>query len=349
MKMLWYYFMRTYVSLAFAFYYKKILVKGKNNISKKKAIMFVSNHPNALIDPLLVATTNSRITHYLTQAAVFKSGIVKKLLASVNMLPVYRVRDGIGSKELISMNNQIFDTCFDILNNKGAVLMYVEGSHNYRRKVRPFKKGFARIVFGAMDKHKNLEIDIIPVGMNYTNVDGFAAKVCINYGKPIAVKPFWEIEDRNEAILKIKTEAENKLKLVTNHITDSENYDKIIQYFEPDEFLNPEKVNEKLKYINLNNSILTVKKSKSGFNLLEILVRINSIFPLLIWNKLKPAIKQKEYISTFRFAVGLTAFPIFYLIQSGIICYLFGSIVGWIYLIISLLLFFIMTKTKNNA
>jgi len=339
--------MRTYVSLAFAFYYKKVFVLGKSNIPKKKAIMFVSNHPNALIDPLIVATTNSRITHYLTQAAVFKSNIVKKLLASVNMLPVYRVRDGIGSKELISMNNQIFDTCYDILNNKGAVLMYVEGSHNYRRKVRPFKKGFARIVFGAMDKYNDMEIDIIPVGMNYTRVDAYAAKVCVNYGKPIPVKPFWNIEDRNEAINKIKAEAESKLKLVTNHITDSDNYDKIIQNFKPDEFLNPEKVNEKLKHINLNDPVQVIEKQKNTFNLLEIVVKINSFFPLMIWKKIKPTIKEIEYISTMRFAIGLTAFPIFYLIQKGIVTYFFGSTIGWIYFTISLLSFFILTKTKK--
>ena len=217
----------------------------------------------------------------------------------------------------------------------------------YRRKVRPFKKGFARIVFGAMDKYNDLEIDIIPVGMNYTRVDAYAAKVCVNYGKPIPVKPFWEIKDRNEAINKIKAEAESKLKLVTNHITDSDNYDKIIQHFEPDEFLHPEKVNEKLKHINLNDPVQGIEKQKNTFNLLEILVKINSFFPLLIWKKVKSTIKEKEYISTMRFSVGLTAFPIFYLIQKGIVTYFFGSTIGWIYLSISLLSFFLLTKTKK--
>jgi 1-acyl-sn-glycerol-3-phosphate acyltransferase len=348
MKKLWYISMRAYIALGFSFYYNKILIRGKKNITKNKAIVFISNHPNALIDPLLVATNSSRIIYYLTQAAVFSSKIVRMLLDSVNMLPVYRVRDGLGSKKLISANEQVFQKCYEILNNKEAILIYVEGSHNFRRKVRPFKKGFARIVFGAMDKYENLEIDIIPVGMNYTHVDKYASKVCINYGKPIAVKPFWELKDRNEALNKIKAEAESSLKLVTNHISDSENYEKIIQYFEPDEFLYPEKVNEKLKYINLKNPVLTSKKRKSSFNLLELLVRINSFLPLLIWNKIKPTIKEKEYVSTFRFAIGLTAFPVFYLIQTGIIGYFFGSTIAWLYLIISLLLFFIMTKTKNN-
>ena len=98
-----------------------------------------SNHPNALIDPLLVATNSSRIIYYLTQAAAFtNSTFVRTILSASNMLPVYRVRDGIGSKKLIALNEQTFNQCHDILHNKKALLVYAEGSHNIRRKVRPF-------------------------------------------------------------------------------------------------------------------------------------------------------------------------------------------------------------------
>ena len=347
MKKLWYYFMRAYIAIGLDFYYKKILVKDKKNITKNKAILFISNHPNALIDPILVATHSSRNMYYLTQAGVFKRKIVKKILESVNMIPVYRVRDGLSSKELKTYNDEVFQYCYQILNKKQALMIYVEGSHNIRRKVRPFKKGFARIVFGAMDEYNDLEIDIVPVGMNYTKVEEYASKVSINYGKPIPVRPFWEIEDRNEATSRLINEAENKLKLVTNHIDDSENYDEIIKYFEPDEFLSPEKVNEKLKHINLNIPPDKNKKSKINFNLIEILVRINSFIPLLVWKKSRQNIKQQEYISTFRFAVGITAFPIFYFIQKGIVTYFFGSTIGWIYLILSFLSVFILTKTRK--
>ncbi len=347
MKKLWYYFMRAYIALGLDFYYKKILVKGKKNITKNKAILFISNHPNALIDPILVATHSSRNMYYLTQAQVFKSKIVKMILNSVNMIPVYRVRDGLGSKDLKTYNDEIFQHCHQILNKKQTLLIYVEGSHNFRRKVRPFKKGFTRILFGAMDEFNDLEIDIIPVGMNYTNVDSYASKVSINFGKPISFRPFWEMKDRNEAIKRLIAEAENKLKLATNHINDSENYEKIIQYFEPDEFLFPEKVNEKLKYINLNTPPQKSNKSKNKFNLLQLIVSINSFFPLLIWKKIKPTIKQTEYISTFRFAAGITTFPVFYFIQKGIITYFFGSTIGWVYLILSFLSVLLLTKTHK--
>ncbi|RLD85264.1 MAG: acyltransferase, partial [Bacteroidetes bacterium] len=109
----------------------------------------------------------------------------------------------------------------------------------------------------------------------------------------------------------------------------------------------PEKVNEKLKFINLNTPPQKSKKLKNKFNLLQLIVSINSFFPLLIWKKVKPTIKQKEYIATFRFAVGITAFPIFYFIQKGIITYFFGSTIGWVYLILSFLSVFLLTKTHK--
>ena len=346
MKAIFYYVMRAYTSLGLVFYYKNILVSGKKNIAKNKAIVFISNHPNALIDPLLVSYSDLRPIHYLTQAAAFSGSFVNIILEALNMIPVYRVRDGIGKEKLISLNEQTFRHCHDILNNRGIILIYVEGSHNVRRKVRPFRKGFARIVFGAMDKYNDLEIDIIPVGMNYTEVDAYASKVSINYGKPIAVRPFWKNKDRNEAINKIKAEAESKLKLVTVDISNTENYDKIIKYFEPEEFLYPEKVNEKLKFINLNSPTHITNKPKNKFRLLEFLVKINSIFPLLIWKKIKPTIKQTEYLSTYRFMVGLTAFPIFYFLQAWLVSYFFGNSIGIIYLISSFLSIYVLTKTK---
>lgn len=347
MKFIWYHLMKLYLNIGLSFYYKKTIVKGFENIPKNKAIMFISNHPNALIDPLITATTNKRETHYLTQAGVFKNAFVKKILLSVNMIPVYRVRDGLGSKNLKLANEEVFQYCYELLNKKKTILIFAEGSHNIQRRVRPFRKGFAKIVFGAIDQNNDLEIDIIPVGVNYTNQIAYASKISINYGKPIAANPFWEIEDRNEAIQKLLEKSSEQLKLVTNHIEYLDNYDKIINHFDEDEFLNPEKVNKKLETLDFNKPIQQKSKSRNYFNPLLLFVKINSFLPLLVWNYVKQKIKQKEYIATFKFAVGITAFPIFYFIQKGIVTYFFGSTIGWIYLIISFLSVFILTKTKK--
>jgi len=343
MKLIWYHLVKLYITIGFAFYYKKIIVKGLENIPKNKAVMFISNHPNALIDPLLIATTDGRNTHYLTQAGVFSNKFVKKILFSFNMIPVYRIRDGYST--VSEENEKIFQYCYSLLKKGKCILIFAEGSHNMQHKVRPLRKGFARIVFGAIDTHNDLEIDVIPVGVNYTNATNYGSKVSICYGKPMAVKPYWNISDRNKAINKLKEDAFEQLKLVTSHIEDLSNYDKIIQHFERDDFLFPEKVNKKLETLDIDAPIKN-SKIKNGFNPLLFLVKINSVFPLLIWNNIKEKIKEREYIATFKFALGISLFPIFYFIQTWIISFFFGSTVAYTYLFISFLSIFVLTKTK---
>ena len=188
MKLLWYYFVKLYMRIGFAFYYKKLLLVGKDNIPKNRAVLFVSNHQNALIDPLLIAVTNSRVTHFLTQAVVFKNSIVKKLLFSVNMIPIYRIRDGF---ETLTNNEAIFKHCFDLLDEKKALLIYPEGNHNLQRRVRVIGKGFTRIVFGAIERNPDNEIDIIPFGLNYNNPTAYASKASLYFGKPISANKYY--------------------------------------------------------------------------------------------------------------------------------------------------------------
>ena len=96
---IWYNFMKHYIKLGFFFYYKKIKHYGKENIPKKGAILFVSNHPNALIDPLLIKTGLYKDLHVLTRASVFTNKFVIKIFESVKMIPIYRKRDGLSAWE----------------------------------------------------------------------------------------------------------------------------------------------------------------------------------------------------------------------------------------------------------
>ena len=341
MKLIWYHFVKLYIQIGFAFYFKSIKIVGKENIPKNKGVLFVSNHQNALIDPLLIAVTNSRVTHFLTQAVVFKNAIVKQLLFSVNMIPIYRIRDGRNS---ISKNDEIFEHCYQLLNKKQAVLIFAEGSHNIQRRIRPLSKGFTRIVFGALDQNPDQEIDIIPIGFNYSNAKKYASNLSIHYGKPITVNQFWEYNDKNEGVLELKDEVSNSLKKLTTHIEDSSKHDEIVKCFREGEFLFPEKVNKKLE--DLSNLKPLEAEKENQFNLLSPIVKFNSFFPLQIWKYAYSTIKEEEYFSTFRFSIGITAFPIFYLLQAGLILVFFNSAAALIYLFFSFLSIYLLTKSK---
>ena len=106
MKALWYNFIRLIIKIGLFFYVKRIKVSGKKNIPKKGAVLFTVNHPNGLIDPLIATTNIKRDNHYLVRAASFKKPVVKKILGSLNLMPIYRIRDGASQ---LGKNQEIFD------------------------------------------------------------------------------------------------------------------------------------------------------------------------------------------------------------------------------------------------
>lgn len=75
---IWFTLVWSYIKLGLFFYSKRITVLGRENIPKKGAVIFAVNHPNGLLDPLYVTTTNSRQNHFLVRAASFKNPLIKR-------------------------------------------------------------------------------------------------------------------------------------------------------------------------------------------------------------------------------------------------------------------------------
>lgn len=342
LRRIWYYFVKYYIRTGFAFYFKRFRIQGTENIPTKKAVIFVANHQNALLDPLLIGATNKRILHFLTQAQVFKNPFVKRILVYINMLPVYRIRDGY---DRLGKNEHTFNECYEILDKKETLIIFAEGSHSLKRRIRPLSKGFTRIAFGALDHNSKNEIDIIPIGYNYSDATIFGSSVSVYYGKPISVNQYWKNNDKIESAAQLKNAVSDQLKELTTHIEDLSNYDKIEKRFKKNEFLVPEKVNDRIKNLDLDlpNEL---KKPKNYYNPLMFLVQINSILPYMIWKKVQPTIKEEEYISTFRFSVGITAFPIFYIIQTACLAYFLNTTYATIYLIGCFLSVYLLVQTK---
>jgi len=348
MKRIWYHLVKIYIRTGLHFYFKEIKVIGKENIPKKGALLFVSNHKNALIDPLLIATTTTRNIHFLTRASAFKIKFVRWILSTVNMLPIYRLRDG---KETLAKNNEIFQKCYNILNKKRSLLIFPEGTHDIRRWVRPLSKGFTRITFGALAQNEELDLTIVPVGLNYSKADEYAECVAIYYGKPIAVNQYYNQDNINESTLELKTIVHEKMKGLTTHIDDIENSDKILKKLGNANFLDPTMTNKMLANLNENaspiNDILP-KKPSFVWRLLKLVVGVNSIIPLFIYKLIEPNIQEAEFVSTTKFAIGITAFPLFYGLQALLVYHFFGITVGCLYLILSTMLLYILTKTKTS-
>lgn len=344
MKALWYNFIRLIIKIGLFFYSKRIKVSGKNNIPKKGAVLFTINHPNGLIDPLIATTNIKRDNHYLVRAASFKKPFIKKILGSLNLMPIYRMRDGASQ---LGKNQEIFESCFDIFNKGETLMIFPEGSHNKKRTIRPLSKGFTRIVFGALQKYPDLDIKIVPVGLTYQNVSYYPTKVSLNFGKPISVNDFYNPETPNISAVQLKNEVSGQLKKLTVHIADDENYESTLVKLNDAQvdFTNVELINKMI----ISESI--PKKKIAKLNLLKpvfYLIILNSFIPFLIWKKVSKKIDEIEFIDTFRFTFNKVTIPIFYALQTYIISLFLGWNIARIYFLISVLLILIYTKLSNT-
>ena len=340
MKKLWYNFFKIYIQTGLFFYTKKIKIVGRENIPKKGAVLFAVNHPNGLMDPLMVTTNTPRITHYLVRAAIFKKPMVKKFLATLNLMPIYRIRDGV--KEL-SKNTEVFNDCYDILNQQQALMIFPEGSHDRRRTIRTISKGFTRILFGALEKYPNLKITVIPVGVTYQNSSQFPCKVAIHYGKPILANELYNPKELNKSVNSVKEAVSNQLKKISVHIPLDENYNKVLQRLNNNniDFTKVTATNQMIQSGNVN-------AHTSGYNygkLIKLPFILNSILPWMLWKIISKKIDEIEFVDTFRFGIGISVFPIFYLLQTYIIYTFYGATIASIYFLATLLIALLYSKS----
>ncbi|WP_299012344.1 lysophospholipid acyltransferase family protein [uncultured Polaribacter sp.] len=340
MKTLWYYLFKLFLKTSLFFYTKKIVVSGKENIPKKGAVLFAINHPNGLIDPLLATTNIPRVNHFLVRAAIFKKPSVKWFLSTLNLMPIYRIRDGVSN---LGKNQAIFEDCFTIFKKGETLMIFPEGSHDKRRTVRVLSKGFTRIVFGAIEKYPEINISIIPVGITYQQASKYPAKVAINFGKPINANSFLAKDELTTATVKLKNEVSYQLKQLSVHIPFNDDYKITLKKLNKGhvDFTDVKKVNG---FIEKNEFPEEKAPQQNNFKWLLFLIRINCFVPLLIWRMASKKIDELEFIDTFRFALNAFNFPIFLVLQSVIVNLFFGTTIGLIYLLVSVLLLWCYVK-----
>ncbi len=161
---------------------------GQENIPTKGPVIFVANHPSALIDPLVVITGIKRRIHPIAAAEFFGGKIKTWILKNkFHMIPVYRPDLYKDTPE--KSNRDMFTHCHQLLLNQGALLIFPEGTSETDKGVRNLKTGAARIALEAERLSKNkVNVKIIPIGLNYSNSHKFRSDLFVKVGPPILSK-----------------------------------------------------------------------------------------------------------------------------------------------------------------
>ncbi len=160
------------------FYCRRIIINKKSLLNQKGPLLIASNHPNSFLDAIILATLFKSPIHSLARGDAFASKLITKILESFNMLPVYRVSEGV---ENLENNYDTFKACQDIFANNGIVLIFSEGRCINEWHLRPLKKGTARLALEAWQN--GVPLKVLPLGINYSSFRKFGKTVILNFGE----------------------------------------------------------------------------------------------------------------------------------------------------------------------
>ena len=209
-----YFLLKIYSRLAIKIYCRNILLRNKQVLRYNGPLLLAVNHPNSVLDAVILDTLFHRPVYSLARGDSFKKKWIAVILRALKILPVYREREG---KEQLHRNYDTFDTCLEIFKKNGTVLIFTEALCENEWHLRPLKKGTARLAAAAWQQ--GIPLQILPIGLNYSSYCLFSKNVHINAGELIAPEQLLKEPNENGKLLNEITDAiETQLKKLVYEI-----------------------------------------------------------------------------------------------------------------------------------
>ena len=187
-----------FLKLVTKVFFRQIEVVGQHHIPKDQPLIFVGNHPNSLLDPVMIITNGGRRISFAAKDTLFQYLPLRMIFAALGAVPIRRKQDHKNTKQID--NATAFDALFEVLRNNGCMGIFPEGISHISSELAPLKTGAARIALGAF---KQLEpgqvIHIIPCGLTYKSRRRMRTSALVQFGNAIPIDIGWQQKYEHEA------------------------------------------------------------------------------------------------------------------------------------------------------
>jgi len=206
-------------------FYRRIEIIGKENIPYGSRFLITPTHQNALMDAMAVLfSVKGKDIVFMARADIFKNKAQEKILTSLKMLPIYRMRDGV---QELSRNEEIFERSLIIISERTPLCLMPEGNHSGKRRLRNFVKGAFRIAFRAQEVCGETEsVKILPVGIDYQHYQKYHQDLLVIFGKPVDVMEYMPDyrENQPKGLNALRNRVANEMKNLMIHISNEDLY-----------------------------------------------------------------------------------------------------------------------------
>ncbi|MEM9929687.1 MAG: 1-acyl-sn-glycerol-3-phosphate acyltransferase, partial [Bacteroidota bacterium] len=179
-------------------YYPGMEVEGREHANHPGPTLLCGNHPNTLMDPLIVGIHLDYQIYFLANAAMWINPVMAFLIDPF-CIPVARPQDKQKGATKGADTDEIFNRTFSGLESGSVVYIAPEGASELERKLRRLKGGAASMALEAENRNNwELGLSVQPVGANYESPTTCFSRAFIRYGEPIDILPYREQYEKSQ-------------------------------------------------------------------------------------------------------------------------------------------------------
>jgi glycerol-3-phosphate O-acyltransferase/dihydroxyacetone phosphate acyltransferase len=196
-------------------FYSRIDSDGLDRIPAHGPAILAVNHPNAMVDAMVVALVCPRRILFTGKATLFANPVLAGLLRSLGVVPLIRTKDvaEVGAPGDASRNVGAFDALTEALRRGRLTMIFPEGITGDHPRLAPLRTGAARIALRARDAGV-AGLVVIPVGLTFERKDAPRTRVFVQAGEPIRVDALPRVDAETDARA-LTQEIERRLVAVT--------------------------------------------------------------------------------------------------------------------------------------
>ena len=211
------------VRLALWIFFRNIDIRGRHQVPQHRPVVFVANHPNVMLDILLLAASvPAEVPRFLGKSTLLKRRIYAFFFKHLGMIAVSRSQDADAG---LGRNQAMLRAACQTLKNGHNLALFPEGLSHADRQVRALKPGAARIALRAIDESDGrADVCIVPVGLAYSDPGLFRSEVAVHFGAPIEVRPYLDAyrQNRGQGAGALTTRIHQDLVDLTWHVEDTD-------------------------------------------------------------------------------------------------------------------------------
>lgn len=215
--------LRRLAHTALSWYYADVVVEGREQLPRTGPLLLVANHPNALVDAMLVGVAVPRRVLLTAKATLFEHPLLAGLLRAVGVVPLRRARDEPGATPGASpssaRNTDAFQMVTRALAGGGAVLIFPEGISHDAPTIAPLRTGAARMALMAHDAGVGA-LHVVAVGLIYEEKEQPRSRVLVRVGEPLGVERWLAMHGGDVAAF--TAEIDERLRRVTLNFATSD-------------------------------------------------------------------------------------------------------------------------------